>query len=127
MKKSELIDLLNALPGNPDICFWNGYVGDFMHFSKELVPMELVKEDPKFLRQSLDGEAVRDGTPKMTDEEFAVWFKAHRRKVEWEMPNPYVSAERFDQWYGKKRKQIVLLQTKPRGKEDFDRMGKIEY
>jgi hypothetical protein len=125
MKKNELIELLTNLPGNPDICFWNGYVGDFMHLSKELVPMELVKEDPKFLRATLDSEAIRDNKPKMTDEEFAAWLKRSPR--EWEMPNQYVAEDQMDRWYGKKRKQIILLQTKPRGKEDFDRMGKIEY
>jgi hypothetical protein len=43
MKKSKLIAMLNALPGDPDIKLWNGMVGDWMEIDPNLVPQELVR------------------------------------------------------------------------------------
>ena len=43
MKKNKLIELLQAVEGNPEILLWNGYVGDYMDIDKELAERSLVK------------------------------------------------------------------------------------
>jgi len=33
MKKSKLIEMLNSLPGDPDVLLWNGWVDDWQDLS----------------------------------------------------------------------------------------------
>ena len=44
MRKNDLIKLLQAIEGNPDIVLWNGIVGDYQNISTKLVEGELYKQ-----------------------------------------------------------------------------------
>lgn len=43
MKKSELIQILNNLPGNPEVKLWDVSVGDWVNFDGKALPLTLVK------------------------------------------------------------------------------------
>lgn len=49
------------------------------------------------------------------------------KQAEWDLPNPYVTGERFKRWYGMRNKKVVLLKSKPRNKTSHDRLGSIDY
>jgi hypothetical protein len=125
MKKNDLIKLLQEVKGNPDVVLWNGLVGDWMHI-KELTPLELVKESKEHIRRAIDHEAMRDGEALMSDEEFEKWYKKSSYN-EWDIPNQFVKPEHFESWYGTRRKTIIVLDAKPRGKSTWDRLGTMEY
>lgn len=112
MRKNKLIELLNNIPGNPDIVIWNGFVGDIHHIDSEIVERELVKHTKEYL-------GLRCSDAEMIDSLY--------KEQEWDFPNQFVKEDEFQNWYGKRKKKIYILQMKKRDKEFFDRSGKIEY
>lgn len=125
MRKNELINLLFAIEGNPEITLWNGFVGDWMPINNKLGEIELVKENPQHIRDAINWEHHRDGLPPITDDEMAKVIKEHYSK--WEMPNEFVTEDEMFRWYGTKRKKIIVLQAKLRGKSTWDRAGDMSY
>lgn len=125
MTKNELIEKLSAIEGNPEVVFWNGYVGDWMRLSDEITESALVRETPEFVRTSLEQEVMSDGLPasNITDKDVEEAME-HR---EWDLPNPYVTGERFNKWYGDKRQPIVVLNAEARGKTSYSRAGDMSY
>lgn len=125
MKKSELIKLLTDIKGNPEITLWNGYVGDWMPIDKTLVELELVKESSEHIRRSINNERFCDGLSPISDAELLKNIKNNHSA--WILPNEFVPEDEMNEWYGKSRKKILVLQPKLRGKSVFDRNGNIEY
>lgn len=130
MKKSKLIEMLNALPGDPDIKLWNGMVGDWMEISPTLVQSDLVRMNLAYWLESCRLEDCinrKDWSYQLPAEEVAELTKRHKSgKVnKWEI-NPYVTLEDIE----KKRyslKKILILQAKIKGEKSYDRMGDISY
>ena len=126
MTKNQLLDLLNAIPGDPEIVVWNGYVGDWMSLEDTLTESALVRETPEFVKSSLIAEAwSHDHLPasSVTDED----VESAMEYRHWELPNPHVKPADLEKWYGTERQPIVILNPKPRGITTFDRIGDISY
>lgn len=119
MRKNDLIKLLNALPGNPEVVLWNGFVDDFHHINREIVEVTLVKHSKDFLRW----RCRRPDAPELSEEECDKAFK----EQEWDFPNRFASAEQFSDWYGKHRKRVYALNGNLRGKSCWDRQGTMSY
>lgn len=128
MKKSKLIAMLNALPGDPDIKLWNGMVGDWMEIDPVLVEQDIVKQTLEHWLEMCRLEDCRDNNDpdyQMPQEEIAELTKRYPKLHQWEM-NPYVTLEDVKE----KRytmKKVLIMQSKRRGVKTFDRMGDITY
>jgi hypothetical protein len=129
MRKNKLIEILNAIEGNPEIMLWNGYAGDYMDINKELVSGSLVKMTFDYYLQSCKMEHIRDNSEKDWNFEFSEEETERLRKYyktfQWE-ENEFVSIEDIE----KKRyteKRIFYIETKPRNKTTWDRVGKTTY
>ena len=128
MKKSKLIALLNALPGDPDIKLWNGMVGDWMEIDSTLVAQSLVKQTLEHWLEMCRLENCRDHNDwdyQMPAEEVARLTKSYSKLHKWEM-NPYITledvkAKRYS------TKKVFIMQSKRKGVKTFDRFGDIEY
>ena len=127
MKKSKLIALLNALPGDPDVKLWNGFVGDWVEIDTKLVEQELVKQTLEHWLEMIRLEGCherKDWTYQIPSDEVASLTKAYKRH-EWEL-NEYVTAEDIkSKRYAAKR--VVIMQAKDKGMKTFDRFGDIRY
>lgn len=129
MKKNKLIELLQAIDGNPEVKLWNGMVGDWMDVS--LVESELVRESEEFLRWWIEAEWKQDNKtetiPSDVQKELDAVIKERCKNREWDFPNQYVSPEDEKRWYGNNRKKVLLIDGKKRGKTTWDRLGDIGY
>lgn len=136
MKKNDLIKLLQSIDGNPDIKLWNGYVHDYNDINPELHSVELVKETVEFLYNwrlwdwmKSNNVPDEDNVPQeVKDDCMAKARKSHKTR-DWEFPNSHVDEESFEKWYGKKRKKLVLILPRERGKISYgtDRGSDIPY
>jgi hypothetical protein len=128
MKKSKLIALLNALPGDPDIKLWNGMVGDWMEIDPTLVAQALVKQTLEHWLEMCRLQDCRDRNDwdyQMPAEKVARLTKRYPKLHKWEM-NPYITledvkAKRYS------TKKVLIMQSKRKGVKTFDRFGDIEY
>lgn len=131
MKKNDLIKLLQEIEGNPDVVVWNGFVGDYQHIDTDLVQCELVKETVEFQEKNLLQEWCLDNEtlsiPLNVRNKLSDLAKKLYKKNDWDLPNSCVKDEDFKKWYGDKRKSIIILNTKGRNKNYFDRVGKLSY
>jgi hypothetical protein len=129
MKKNKLIELLQNIKGNPEIKLWNSMVGDWMDI--RIVESELVKESEEFFRWQLEAQWTQDNKvwdiPAEVQRQLDEKVQHLCKKREWDFANPYVSLEDEKRWYDKKRKKILLIDGKKRGKIYYDRIGKISY
>ena len=128
MKKSKLIAMLNALPGDPDIKLWNGMVGDWMDISTELVPSDLVKETLEHWLEMCrleDCVQRKDWEYQMPKEEVERLTKNYSKLHKWEM-NPYVTLEDVKKKHYKLKK-VFILQAKVKGESYWDRQGSVSY
>lgn len=73
MRKNKLIELLNSIPGNPDIVIWNGFVGDIQDIDSEIVERELVKHTKE---QEWDFP-----NPFVKEDEFKYWYGNRKKKI----------------------------------------------
>lgn len=130
MTKNQLIEALQKIDGNPEVCLWNGYVSDYNKLSSVNV-FELVKEDTSFIQSTLEGEYIRNNKtsviPEDVKKEILNKAKELHRKEEWDFPNKFVKESEFKRWYGTKTKKIILIDVKPRNKESWDRLGTMRY
>jgi len=128
MKKSKLIELLNNIKGNPDILFWNSFVGDWMDISPDLVEAMLVKTSLSKWIYYVELEqqvGLNDFDHKLSEEEIKEITKRYRGDVSWE-DNELVYEE--DVKSGDyKSKRVFYMQAKSRGINTHDRLGKISY
>lgn len=121
MKKNKLIEMLTAIPGNPDIKLWNGLVGDWMDINPELGENHLVK-----VKFDLWLSAVCHQTGKIVSELSEPEIKLLKKKyrtLQWNVQE-YTSPDDRKIY---KFKRIVFLDAKMRGKTTHDRLGKISY
>lgn len=128
MKKSKLIAMLNAMPGDPDIKLWNGMVGDWMEIDPKLVEQVLVKQTLSHWLEMCRMEECRDRsdwTYQMPAEEVEQLTKRYSKLHQWEM-NEYVTQDEINKgWFTTKTVQI--MQPKKRGVKTWDRQGTMEY
>ena len=130
MKKSQLIEMLNKIEGDPEIKLWNGMVGDWMDISPTLVPSDLVKMNLAYWLESCrlqDCIDLKNWDYQMPAEEIAELTKRHKRGDvnKWEL-NEYVTLEDIKA----KRyalKHIYFLNAKIKGEKTYDRFGDISY
>ena len=128
MKKSKLIEMLNALPGNPDIKLWNGMVGDWVEIDPLLVEQHLVKQTLEHWLEMCRLQDCRDRNDwdyQMPAEEVAQLTNSYSKLHKWEM-NPYITLEdvKAKRYSAKK---VLIMQAKRKGVKTFDRLGDIEY
>lgn len=127
MKKNDLIGLLSAIPGNPDIKLWNGMVGDWMDIDKQLVPADLVKQTFEHYAEMVRVERcidLKNWDIKLSDEEIAELRQCYK-KFDWEC-NEYVDEEDIKK-KRYRRKNIFYINAKRRGQSTWDRLGDISY
>lgn len=127
MKKNKLIELLSAIPGNPDVVLWNGMAGDWMDIGK-LVEGDLVKQTfPHYAEMCRIEDCIdaKDWSIKFSDEKLKELEQQWRRNVNWEY-NQYVTLEdAMNKRYSMKK--VYFIDAKPRGVKTFDRTGDISY
>lgn len=127
MRKNELIKLLSEMDGNPEIMLWNGYVQDYMAVDG-LVEGDLVKQTwGHYLEMCRLEECCnrKDWTFQHTEDDIAKLHKCYLKHVNWECNN-YVCADDVTQ-KKYKRKRVVYVAAKTRGKTMHDRLGTVEY
>lgn len=127
MKKNKLIEILNAIEGNPDIVLWNGMVGDWMDINTKLVPGYLVKQTLSYYRemyrlQRCSEEQNWDYTLTESEEQHIL---ENYKGFDWE-ENSFVYEDDIKEKRYKK-KNILYIDAKPRGIKTFDRCGNICY
>lgn len=126
MKKSKLIEMLNSLPGDPDVLLWNGWVDDWQDLS--LVQGALTRMTFDAYCRSIRYErifATGDILYQIPDEEIPELKKCYKKHIAWE-DNQCVTPEDIES----KRyqvKTVVFLDAKTRGKKAQDRLGTIEF
>ena len=74
MKKNKLIELLQAIKGNPDVYLWNGHAEDWQNI------------DPKFIQEDFviglhKGSTYDLANPFVKPEERCDWYKPRKKKV----------------------------------------------
>jgi len=130
MKKKELIKILESIKGNPEILFWNGYVGDYMDFSLHKEPQILVKESVNHIYNTLVHYRCQERKSWEPSETLQVDLmeqaKRRRSLAQFEFPNEFVPKEEFREWYDTE-KTAYLFSPKLRGKTNWDRMGDTLY
>lgn len=131
MTKSELIELLEDIDGDPEMKIWNGLVEDYVDISPELFQDTLVKETEEHIREGITNEImVSRGTVNLSEEDRTWIEKVVEKRIkedEWDVPNRFVKEEDFERWYGESKKDIVAIQPKTSGKTYWDRCGEIKY
>lgn len=128
MKKSKLIAMLNALPGDPEIKLWNGFVGDWVDIDTKLVSIDLVRMNLAYWLESCRLQDCRDRNDwdyQMPAEEVAQLTKNYSKVCTWE-ENRYVTQEDIKE----KRynvKTVQIMQAKVKGENAWDRIGDVRY
>ena len=127
MRKEQLVQLLQDLPGNPEIVLWNGYVGDFMKVSG-VVEGDLVKmTKPHFLEMCRLEKCCdnKDWNEQLTAAETEYALECHKRNYEWEV-NEYITTDDIkEKRYSRKR--VVYINAAKREKTMHDRLGAVSY
>lgn len=130
MKKSELIEMLSKLDGDPELLIWNSFVGDW-HDVQIVKGHKLVKHSLEHLFKGIKHETMyHKKSFKLSPQELKSCYKIAKQQYdeqEWEFPNSFVEEERHKDWYGHHQREIVLLQGKVRGKSYNDRLGSMDY
>ena len=131
MKKNKLIELLQAIDGNPDIYLWNGFVGDWVDINPDFVEDYLVKESVEHKLNCLKMEWCRDNNtfdvPNDVTASLSEYANKLAAKEKWDFPNRYVEQSEFKKWYGKYKKRIILIDAKRKGASYSDRQGSMSY
>ena len=131
MKKDKLIELLNRLSGNPDIYLWNGFTEDWMDIDKNFIQEVFVKEREDFISKTLMHEKMqRKGSFDLTEEEKQVCRDTAKlvfKGKKYDYPNPFLLEEEYLEWYGTKRKNVVIINAKTKGARYSDRVGSMNY
>jgi len=126
MKKSEFIEKLNRIEGDPEIVIWNAYVQDW-NGVKELYPHELVRQsfegycDEVQLEKQVE---LRDWEFKLSQKEIVDLKRSYRKHCEWQLDSK--DAFEIDDKF-KLKKRVVIIEPKKRNIKDFDRLGELEY
>jgi hypothetical protein len=131
MKKNKLIELLQAIDGNPDIYLWNGFVGDWVDINPDFTEDYLVKQSIDHKLNFLKMEWCRDNNTFEIPDDVVVSLSEYATKLaareKWDFPNRYVEQSEFKKWYGKSKKRIILIDAKHKGASYSDRIGSMNY
>lgn len=119
MRKNKLIELLQAIDGNPEIVLWNGFAGDYQHIDPKFVESLLVKDCKEFVKSMVEYQTKKPLSEERLNEIC--------KKRKWQLPNPFVEEELYKEWYGKNQKRVIIINPKLRGEQTFDRLGTISY
>lgn len=120
MKKSDLIKLLEEIPDDTEILFYNGFVEDWHEIEIEKSELCKPKEDihkrlvvlEKYFNAKVeypDEETIQEQMKSVADFEF-----------DWEF-NGYATEDTHE------FKEVFLICGKERGKDSFDRLGTMCY
>lgn len=137
MRRRQLIKMLQGIKGNPEIVIWNGLVDDWMPVGDTPIVRRMVKQSRQHIRNNCvcrflmkTGSKLKPGE-RLADialpEDLEQQVEKCYMKQEYDLPNEFVTKERFNKWYAKRRKRIVILTAKRRNKTTFDRLGSISY
>jgi hypothetical protein len=131
MKKNKLIELLQAIDGNPDIYLWNGFVEDWVDINPNFTEDYLVKQSIDHKLNCLKMEWCRDNNTFEIPDDVVVSISEYANKLaakeKWDFPNRYVEQSEFKKWYGKSKKRIILIDAKHKGASYSDRLGSMNY
>lgn len=111
MRKNQLIEMLQEIPGNPEVMLWNGFVQDVVPIDKSIEHVELVRDGKDYFCWLMEREGA-------TEEDIKMFL----RKREWTINDFMLS--RADK---KDIKKVYVLQARHTGKKHFDRVGTMEY
>ena len=120
MKKNKLIELLQAIPGNPDVVLYNGLVQDWQGIEPP-IQERIYRTNRETIARDVLLERVRDGLAQFSDTIPQEEVKQIQRNLPWKLWNPYLKEEFYDS------KPVIILEAKARGEKTWDRMGTIEY
>ena len=129
MKKNKLIEMLQAIPGNPEIKLYNGFVEDWQDFTvdedmlirytREAIARRVVFDELKG-REKYPSEAeIQDMTKKCLEDRKDI------KAGEWRLRGIYDTDETIKLICDTKK--IYIIQAKKQNKSTFDRMGNIYY
>lgn len=120
MKKSKLIALLEKIPGDPQILFWNGMVGDWMDILPRIEGIDQVRPTAQLRALLIEHQEKKPLSAERRKE-----LVRAQKDVPWE-DNPFVKEEQTKQGHFSKRR-VWVMQAKSRGIQTFDRLGRISY
>lgn len=129
MKKNKLIELLQQIDGNPDIVLWNGLVGDYQHISSKFIKEYLTKLKFDTYISHVEFEIKRDLNNfdyKLSGNEIEELKKDYKKYHKWEY-NKFIDMDSEFHKSMYKKKNVVFLQSNPRGEVYWDRNGNISY
>jgi len=122
MRKNKLIDLLNKIPGNPDIVIWNGLVEDVVNIESVIQECKLYKLSFEGYSERLNLDRLKNSKEPRSQEETKRLYKNYSGS--WELYN-YYPPDDNDPCY--KSKTVYALQPTFKGENHFDRLGTIKY
>lgn len=128
MKKSELIELLNSLPGNPEVKLWNGLVGDWVNIENKIYPLDLVKQtEQHYLERVRIDECIarKDWEYQLPQERINKLKESYKKVCKWEQNDFVTQQDVAEKRY--KVKTVYALQAKNKGVTTWDRAGNISY
>lgn len=128
MKKSKFIEMLNQTPGDVEIKFWNGFVGDWVDLQTKLIPVSLVKKTESYYLESVRQQrciANKNWEYQLPIEEIDRLKNLYKKVCVWE-DNQFVTQEDIKE--GRYAAKVVyMLQAKVKGVDTWDRAGNISY
>ena len=125
MRKNQLIEYLQSIPGNPEVLLWNAFVQDW-HSIKPCVT-KLTKLTKDYFMESCRLERcidMQDFTYQLTEyekKEAEQSYDNHCYEFNDFVEKADLKRKRF------KQKQVVMIQGKSRGLKYHDRLGDVSY
>lgn len=135
MKKNQLIELLNQIPGNPEIAIWNGFVSDYQAIDPEVMEITPVKMTFEYykrcclgheaIKQHKEGESFNLDDILQVDEMALHRLRQNYNKLGYEVDDFVTADDIANKHY--KAKKVYMLQGKLKGKTSWDRSGSLDY
>jgi len=125
MKKRKLLELLTAIPGNPEIHLWNGFVSDWTNIG-EIQKIALFKMTKEYYTQSVKSEEYTyNGRVVISNEEIEQIGKMYNKVCKW-VCNEFVTEKDIaEKRYH--RKYVFVVDAKTKNQTYFDRLGIASY
>ena len=130
MRKNKLIELLQAIEGNPDMFVYNGLVDDIQpikNMKDVLITDKLYKPSYDYILTGLKMDWCNYhhtyDIPSTVLEELECKAKLQHKHIEWEEHNPHYGTSDI---YSRS-KNICIIQPSAAGKSTFDRLGSTDY
>lgn len=125
MRKNQLIDYLQSIPGNPEVLLWNPFVSDWHSITPCVTKLTKISKD--YFMESCRLERcidMQDFNYQLTEHE-KIQAKQSYDNHCYEHAEFVEKADIERKRY--KQKQVVMLQGKPRGISTYDRTGGLKY